>query len=123
MSLPDDPLDSATRAQAVPVLTARPSVRSHQLQQVEGPGAPQLIELRGTSLIIGRSPEAEVRIPSSSLSRQHVRLDRGDDGWTVTDLDSSNGLYLNEIRIYSAELRDGDTVQLSDALFVYFEGR
>ena len=123
MTLPEDPLDSATRAQAVPVLTARPSVRSHQLQQVEGPGAPQMVELHGASLVIGRSPEADLRIPSSSLSRQHMRLDRSDDGWTATDLDSSNGVYLNEIRVHAVELRDGDTIQLGDALFVYFEGR
>lgn len=112
-----------TEESEVPVMPVQPYTRPHVLQQVRGPLSPQLIELHGDNLIVGRSPEVDIRIPSSALSRQHMRLVRYQGGYRAVDLESSNGVFLNEIRVQSAALRDGDTLQLGNAVFVYYEGK
>jgi hypothetical protein len=106
----------------IPVVPVQPFVRPHVLQQVRGPLSPQIIELHGDSLCVGRSPDADIKIPSPALSRTHMRLDKFQGGYRAIDLDSSNGIYLNEVRIHTAVLRDGDTLQLGNAVFIYHEG-
>ncbi|MSP91123.1 MAG: FHA domain-containing protein [Myxococcales bacterium] len=107
----------------IPVIPVQPYHRPHVLQQVRGPLSPQLIELNDDTVIVGRSSEAQIRVPSSALSRTHMRIERYQGGYRAIDLDSSNGVYLNQIRINSAVLRDGDTIQLGNAVFIYHEGK
>ncbi len=119
----DDHADHMTEEQLVPLLPVQVYARPHVLQQIRGPLSPQIIELRGDQLIIGRNPDVDIRIPSAALSRHHLRLDKYQGGYRAVDLDSSNGFFLNEIRVSSAALRDGDTIQLGNAVFVYHEGK
>ena len=112
-----------TEEAEIPLLQALPFSRPHVLQQIRGPGAPVILELAADALVLGRSPEADIHIPSPSLSRTHMRLERYQGTYRVLDLGSSNGVYLNEIRIHSAVLRDGDTLQLGNAVFIYHEGK
>ena len=118
-----DFLDQSTLAQVVLPVTSRMMARPHFLQQVEGPGSPQFIELVREVLTVGRSRDVDLRIASEELSRTHMKVERCPTGFQVVDLDSSNGVYLNEIRIFSAELRDGDTIQIGNVVFLYYEGR
>lgn len=120
-TIPDSGLH--TQMTAVPVIAPPALARPHVLQPVSGPLLPMLIELREEVLIVGRATETDIRIPSSTLSRQHMRLERRYDGYRAVDLDSANGVHLNGIRIHSAVLRDGDVLQLGDAVFMYHEGR
>lgn len=39
----------------------------------------------------------------------------------MRDNDSRNGFYLNGLRVYSAMLREGDVIQVTDCVFVYHE--
>lgn len=122
-AFPEDDLNRLTEETEIPVIPVQVYSRPHVLQQIRGPLSPQIIELTGDNLVLGRSPEADIRIPSSALSRQHMRIERYQGGYRVVDLESSNGVYLNEIRVHSAVLRDGDTLQLGNAVFVYHEGK
>ena len=70
------------------------------------------VELKGTSLTLGRLAENDIVIPSNIVSRAHARLERRSDGWWYTDLDSSNGTYLNERQIREIRLQDGMKLQL-----------
>src|SRR4051812_25903807 len=45
--------------------------------------------------LIGRAPEANIRIRDTSVSRQHCRLDLIGTHWFVTDLNSKNGTNVN----------------------------
>lgn len=112
-----------TAENEIPLLPVQTVSRPSMLQQVRGPLAPQLIELKGDSLVVGRADDADIRIPSSALSRRHMRIEGYADGHRVIDLDSANGVFLNEVRIHSAVLRDGDMLQLGNAVFLYHEGR
>lgn len=96
------------------------AARPHVLEQVRGPGAPRRIELKGNRLVIGR--EGDLSIPSAHLSRNHVCLVRFGSDFNFVDLNSSNGVFLNGIRVHSAVLREGDQLQLGDVVFIYLAG-
>lgn len=96
--------------------------RAHRLDQTAGPGSPVRHDLSADSLIIGRGSSAELRIDSDDISRTHAQLLRIDDEYTIEDLDSRNGVFLNGLRVHAAVLRDGDQVQLGDVVFTYSEG-
>ena len=103
-----------------------PSVRQQRtpfvLQQIDGPGAPRDYVLDLDEIVIGRSNQAHISIESSMISRRHMVLQRSGPEYSVSDLNSSNGVYLNGIKAHSAVLREGDTLQIGDVVLVYREG-
>ncbi len=66
-----------------------------------------------TILRAGRLGTLEIVLDDSSVSRRHAEVRRGDDGWHVRDLDSTNGTYVNGVRIGSGDqpLKPRDIVQ------------
>jgi hypothetical protein len=65
----------------------------------------------GTTLI-GRSPECDIFLDDVTVSRRHAELVREGDRFTIRDLGSLNGTYVNRRRIDSAVLEDDDEVQI-----------
>ncbi len=119
----NDELGALTAENEIPVLPVQVITRPYMLQQIRGPGSPTVHNLEADTLIVGRADDADIRIGSTALSRRHMRLERYQGGYRALDLDSSNGVYLNEVRIHSAVLRDGDTLQLGNAVFLFHEGK
>jgi FHA domain/zinc-ribbon domain len=62
--------------------------------------------------LIGRSPECEVFLDDVTVSRRHSRIGRDGDRFTIEDLGSLNGTFVNRRRIESAELEDDDELQI-----------
>ncbi|MAE45863.1 MAG: hypothetical protein CMJ86_03130 [Planctomycetes bacterium] len=58
--------------------------------------------------ILGRGKDAGVRLADASVSRLHARIEPEGDGWRVTDLDSSNGIWVAGQRVQTALLKDLD---------------
>ena len=116
-------LSVLTAENEIPVLPVQPITRPFMLQQIRGPGAPAVRNLEADILVVGRADDADIRIGSTALSRRHMRLERYLGGYRAIDLDSANGVYLNEVRVHSAVLRDGDTLQLGNAVFLFHEGK
>ena len=92
------------------------------LEMLRGPGAPKLWSLIGDETVIGRSSQANICIESSLLSRKHVEIRKRGPEFRLTDLDSANGVYLNGVRVHSAGLHEGDTIQVGDSVFIFHEG-
>ena len=61
-------------------------------------------------LIIGRSPDVEIVINDSNVSRRHAEVWRTSDGVAVRDLDSTNGTFVNGHRITAVSLSPRDDV-------------
>jgi pSer/pThr/pTyr-binding forkhead associated (FHA) protein len=70
-------------------------------------------------LVIGRSPECDIRICDSLLSRQHCRFDHDGFHWIATDLQSRNGTWLGERRLTQQKLRHGDQLRLGIVKITY----
>lgn len=62
--------------------------------------------------LIGRSPECDVFLDDVTVSRRHAELVRDDETFSIRDLGSLNGTYVNRKRIESAVLEDDDEVQI-----------
>jgi FHA domain/zinc-ribbon domain len=62
--------------------------------------------------LIGRSPECDIFLDDVTVSRRHAEIERADDTFTIRDLGSLNGTYVNRTRIESAVLENDDEVQI-----------
>jgi pSer/pThr/pTyr-binding forkhead associated (FHA) protein len=114
--------DQATVAGGVPVYKVNKAAKPALLRLVKGPGAPKDYVLDLEEVIVGRSQDAHVIIDSESVSRRHAAFERTAQGHRCRDLGSSNGLLVNATLVPGAELKDGDSVQIGDALFIYRAG-
>ena len=63
-------------------------------------------------MTIGRSPECDVFLDDVTVSRRHAVLIHDGPRFVLQDQGSLNGTFLNRSRIESAELADGDEVQI-----------
>jgi hypothetical protein len=70
--------------------------------------------LAGDTVVIGRAPDAGVRLVDSSVSRRHAEVRRQGDGWLVADLGSTNGTRVNGTVVREHRLADGDSVAIGD---------
>ena len=89
---------------------------------VQGPdGQKKSIPLTGARLSIGRSSAAELCFPEDAgLSRQHFAFEREGDDWTVQDLGSKNGTFVNNIPLKARLiLKPGDRVTAGHLAIVF----
>jgi class 3 adenylate cyclase len=70
---------------------------------------------------IGRSPTSTLVLDQSGVSRSHAMLQPGPGGGhLLADLRSTNGTYVNGLRLEQARpLRDGDTILIGEATLIY----
>lgn len=74
--------------------------------------------------VVGRGSEASIRIDDHGVSRRHARVVRTPEGACfVTDMKSTNGTYLNGVSVSSAELREGDRLQIGTGTVFRFSFR
>lgn len=65
------------------------------------------------AVTVGRSEKhANVVVKDNRLSRAHCRFEPTDDGWSIVDLESQNGTFLNGRRVRSAMVKPGDVVTI-----------
>jgi predicted component of type VI protein secretion system len=84
-----------------------------QLTVVLGRKPVQVYNLDQTRVRIGREAGVDVVIDNPGVSRLHAELRKEGDGWTVTDMGSANGTFLNGKRIAATELiKAGDEIGL-----------
>ena len=69
------------------------------------------------SLTFGRSPEADIALPSVKASRIHAEIKPWDGDYVIKDLKSRNGMYINGARVEVAVLKAGDVIRLGDVDF------
>jgi FHA domain/zinc-ribbon domain len=67
---------------------------------------------QGERTTIGRSPDCDIFLDDVTVSRHHAVLGRADDRFTIEDQGSLNGTFVNRRRIETADLADGDELQI-----------
>jgi hypothetical protein len=73
----------------------------------------------GLVATIGRTPENEIPVELPEVSRKHARLMYADGSFSLRDLNSNNGTYVNGERVSEARLEEGDRIQVGPAVFVF----
>ncbi len=69
---------------------------------------------------IGRSKDNELSLDDTSISRRHAEIHRNNDGtFDIIDMNSMNGVYVNNEKVGKAELHEGDTLEIGD-FFLHF---
>ena len=108
---------SIERLGAAPVSSASPSVAEYtaELIRIDGDHNTTYPVVRRTR--IGRALGCELQIDSSSVSRHHALLLQGAHELIIEDLNSTNGVVVNDRKVSRQILRDGDLVTIGDIQF------
>jgi pSer/pThr/pTyr-binding forkhead associated (FHA) protein len=88
-----------------------------------GPNSGSRFLLDKDVVTAGRHPESDIFLDDITVSRRHAEIRRGDEGsFTVHDVGSLNGTYLNRERVEEGELVGGDELQIGKFKLVFFAG-
>ena len=69
---------------------------------------------------IGRSPESDVFLDDVTVSRKHAQILRTNSEFSISDLHSLNGTYVNSISVTNQVLRMGDEIQVGKFHALFF---
>ena len=73
----------------------------------------KMIKLDKPEFIMGRSTETNLQIEDDGVSRKHAKVIMSPNGgYSVMDLGSTNGTFLNGLKVQVAQLQDGDKIQI-----------
>ncbi|MCU0475175.1 MAG: FHA domain-containing protein, partial [Anaerolineae bacterium] len=87
-----------------------------------GPTPNQVYDLTKDVLSLGRDISNDIVINDAEVSRTHLRLTRGIDGYTIADLGSTNGTFINGQRLTgSRPLNNGDQIGLGETVTLGYE--
>ncbi|MHB1064587.1 MAG: FHA domain-containing protein [Georgenia sp.] len=105
-------VDDAAAVEALPPASALLIVQ-------RGPNAGARFLLDADRTTAGRHPSADIFLDDVTVSRKHAEFLSLEGGFSVRDVGSLNGTYVNRERIDSAILRAGDEVQIGKYRLTY----
>ncbi len=105
----------------------------HATIQALRPGTALLVVMRGPNngarfllddeeVSAGRHPDSDIFLDDVTVSRRHAIFTRLEQGYSVRDVGSLNGTYVNRRSIEQVDLGHGDEVQIGKYRFVYYAG-
>ncbi len=117
---PDDgaPVDLALEDRAEPPAAGAPANRSAARHPVT------IYEVATARTRIGRAPDNDIVLGDDlRVSRYHAEIHCFDSGsWSISDLDSHNGTFVNGARAGRCQLREGDIVSVGNHVFRFAAG-
>jgi two-component system, cell cycle response regulator len=74
-------------------------------------------------LIFGRSETADIRVPDNSVSRRHAMIEPILNGFSICDLGSTNGTFVNDCALKGKKtLSDGDYLRIGNCIYRFLSG-
>ena len=81
-------------------------------------GTKKVFPVRGKAAILGRGEECDLCIPLQVVSRRHCQLSQERNSLKIRDLKSSNGTYVNGIKVEDeTDAKAGDHIQIGPLTF------
>jgi pSer/pThr/pTyr-binding forkhead associated (FHA) protein len=87
-----------------------------------GPNAGSKFFLDTDATPIGRHPDSDIFLDDITVSRRHAEIRRTGMGFSLHDVGSLNGTYVNRERVEEVDLRSGDEVQIGKFKLVFLTG-
>ena len=97
--------------------TDKPAGEAQAWLLVSTEGDSGIAHVLGRRTTVGRTPENELRIDADFISRHHAVVLMGEGGTIVEDLDSTNGVFVNNVRVTRRQLSAGDLVTFGKTTF------
>jgi DNA-binding NtrC family response regulator len=94
-------------------------VRSFEVRVTTGPDAGKTFVIdsnREGRILVGQSPACFVRLDDATVSRRHAAFELAQGALRVADLGSTNGTWVNGLRVYDVVLQGGETVQVGNTV-------
>jgi Nif-specific regulatory protein len=92
---------------------------SARLAAISGKLKGATFTLEDGDLIIGRETTANVCLPYASVSRRHSKIEKKDENFVITDLESLNGTFINNVPVRSRVLEHGDHLRIGESQFLF----
>lgn len=87
------------------------------LRLLTGPQTGQIFDLKLGRNVLGRGPNCDIKILSQGVSKEHSEVHVYKDKIMMVDLKSSNGTFINGVKIQNGLVRLGDKVSVHDVFF------
>jgi len=120
--------DVAAQPAAAPVAEARKTEMIDRPLLIEGLGwlvgiaainKGQTHRIDGERTTVGADHECDIVLSSDHVSERHASLRFQESAFVVTDLDSTNGTFLNDDEVQQGQLSDGDRIRFGSEEFVF----
>jgi len=83
----------------------------------------EIVELGQGEAVIGRMRGCTIRLSSNNVSRRHARVIFRNEEYHIEDLGSTNGTYVNGIRVAKCALRSNDQIDVGGVKMLFTEER
>lgn len=70
-------------------------------------------------ILIGRHASADIRLPDLSVSRYHAIMTVADGIWTITDIGSKSGVFVNGNLVRQCILYENDVINLGNRRLIF----
>ena len=78
-------------------------------------------ELTDNEIVMGRSSHCQIQLPVFGISRVHARIVCQNEEYYIEDVGSTNGTYVNNIKIKKCILRSHDVIEMGGVKIVFIE--
>jgi transcriptional regulator with GAF, ATPase, and Fis domain len=82
-------------------------------------GAERTFALAESEMSIGRSRQNPIQLETDQSSRKHCTVRKSGRGWRLVDERSSNGTFVNGLKVEEKDLADGDQIEIGNATITY----
>ncbi len=104
---------------ALPDLAPLPPNRRYSLAVILGAGAGHIFQLGRPRVILGRGAGCDVQLQDSETSRKHAMLEIRDDEASLTDLESTNGTFVDGVKIQKSTIRSHQEFSLGTTTLMF----
>lgn len=88
---------------------------------LNGPQQGKVFPLQKGNNILGRSTKADIRIADNGISKNHAQIFITNDKAIVSDLKSSNGTFVNGVKVQNHGLKTGDKILVNQTMITIFQ--
>jgi pSer/pThr/pTyr-binding forkhead associated (FHA) protein len=80
----------------------------------------EMFNISGVTTTVGRNGDNDIVLSGDTVSKYHAQIIFNGTGFEICDLQSANGIILNGQYIESAELKNGDIIQLGETIIKFY---